>query len=144
MEGEYCLGITEKAVTLRCKPYLIFMTVQPPSIPASDPYLFISSLHLTLMISTETQLHPETHAGHPWTLYPLTIVGMIPRERSAPSHVLTSETQSPPPTVLTLPSSWTWASKQRLGLLVSCVCTICIMIMPITIIEKNVHILLCV
>ena len=35
------------------------MTVQPPSIPASDPYLFISSLHLTLMISTETQLHPD-------------------------------------------------------------------------------------
>lgn len=113
------------------------------------PSLWPLSLHL------KSPPHPDDlnrnpaaprpcHAGHPWTLYPLTIVGMIPRERSAPSHVLTSETQSPPPTVLTLPSSWTWASKQRLGLLVSCVCTICIMIMPITIIEKNMHILLCV
>ena len=45
--------------TVKCKPYLVFMTVQPPSSPASDPCLFISSLHLTLMISTETQLHAD-------------------------------------------------------------------------------------
>ena len=90
-----------------------------------QPSLWPLSLHL------KSPPHPDDlnrnpaarrpcHTGHhPWTLYPLATVGMIPRERSAPSHVLTSETQSPPPTVLTLPSSWTWASRQRLGLLVS-------------------------
>ena len=107
--------------TVRCKPYLVFMTIQTPS----NPSLWPLSLHL------KSPPHPDDlnrnpaaprpcHAGHyPWTLYPLATVGLIPRERSAPSHVLTSETQSPPPTVLTLPSSWTWASKQRLGLLLS-------------------------